>query len=255
MCWVYQLPPHVPTPPKTQPHRGGYKKAKVKEPAWNHVLVKQCDRCKEMNANFYGSNNNDPLQPWYKCLNTKCKKVFTPFKKSCLKSQLGDGKGGASLSHGLHGGTQRSAQIASISSTSSLDNHAFGFVKGAPVQDMNGIEVSSSRYATHIAQRRWRIRYTFLMITLQFQHTWTSSRCIQMWILSCVHHRRHITINICWCVQEELYGFTRTTTDCVASLLTCWVDSSIKIGKKSGLAVWPYPWAMTSWLILSPRSS
>lgn len=137
--------------PKRKPHRGGYKKAKVEEPAQYRVLIKRCDRCGEMNAKFYGLNNNDPLQPRYKCFNTMCKRVFTPFKKSRLKSQLGDGKRGASLSRDLHGGTLRSAQFASTSSTDSLDNHAFGFVMGTPVLDMNGGEVSSSRYAAHIA--------------------------------------------------------------------------------------------------------
>ena len=65
-CRLFQLHP------RRKPHRGGYKKkAKVEEPAQFRVLVKRCDRCGETNAKFHGLNNNDPLQPRYKCLNKK----------------------------------------------------------------------------------------------------------------------------------------------------------------------------------------
>lgn len=68
-------------------HPEGYKKEKVEEPMQYKVLIKQCDACKSTDAKFYSLNNNDPLQPRYKCKNPKCKKVFTPFKKSQLLNQ------------------------------------------------------------------------------------------------------------------------------------------------------------------------
>ena len=68
-------------------HPEGYKKAKVEEPMRYQVLIKQCDACQGTDAKFYSLNNNDPLQPRYKCKNPNCKKVFTPFKKSQLLKQ------------------------------------------------------------------------------------------------------------------------------------------------------------------------
>ena len=68
-------------------HPEGYKKAKVEEPMQYKVLIKQCDACSGTDAKFYSLNNNDLLQPCYKCKNPNCKKVFTPFKKSQLLNQ------------------------------------------------------------------------------------------------------------------------------------------------------------------------
>jgi hypothetical protein len=62
-------------------HPEGYKKAKGMEPEEYVGLVKVCSWCGGSNAKFYGINNKDVQQARYKCLNSECKKLFTPFSK------------------------------------------------------------------------------------------------------------------------------------------------------------------------------
>ena len=62
-------------------HPGGYKKAKATELEEHAGLVKVCSSCGCSNAKFYGINNNDVQQARYKCLNSECQKLFTPFSK------------------------------------------------------------------------------------------------------------------------------------------------------------------------------
>ena len=62
-------------------HLGGYKKAKAMKPEQYVGLVKVCSSCGCSNAKFYGVNNKDVQQARYKCLNSECKKLFTPFSK------------------------------------------------------------------------------------------------------------------------------------------------------------------------------
>lgn len=62
-------------------HPDGYKKMKGKEPEEYVDLVKVCYSCGCSDAKFYGVNNKDVHQARYKCLNSACKKLFTPFSK------------------------------------------------------------------------------------------------------------------------------------------------------------------------------